>query len=215
MLLSKKYNFIFFHTYKVAGTSIRSALRPYAKSNILNISYRDLGEFILKRRGIFYSKHLHTHITPAKAKQHIDSDSWNKAFKFSFVRNPWDWQVSLYHFMLQNPKHKQYLIAKSFKSFSEYIDWRVTKDLQLQKQYTHDKNGQQLVNYIGRFEDLQGSLDYITQHIGVPRIALPHLRKSKRKDYRSYYTDESAEKIAVAFREDIETFGYSFDGATI
>ena len=41
-------------------------------------------------------------------------------FKFGFVENPWDWQVSLYTFMLKDAKHHQHEFVKSLKDFDEY-----------------------------------------------------------------------------------------------
>ena len=40
----------------------------------------------------------------------------------------------------------------------------------------------------------------------------PHRNRSGHKDYRTYYTDETRDLVAEAFRGDIETFGYTFDG---
>ena len=37
--------------------------------------------------------------------------------------------------------------------------------------------------------------------------------KDRKKDYRSYYTDEIAEAVAKHFARDIEIFGYRFDPA--
>jgi peptide methionine sulfoxide reductase MsrA len=42
---------------------------------------------------------------------------------------------------------------------------------------------------------------------------LPHARQAKDrgKDYRIYYTDETAELVARHFARDIEILGYRFD----
>jgi len=44
---------------------------------------------------------------------------------------------------------------------------------------------------------------------------LPHRRHSKerRKDYRIYYDDVTAELVANHYAEDIQRFGYTFDDA--
>ena len=48
---------------------------------------------------------------------------------------------------------------------------------------------------------------------GIPHIQLPHRRHSKerKKDYRIYYDDVTAELVASHYGEDIQRFGYAFD----
>ena len=78
MLLSESKEFIFFHLYKTAGTSLRHVLKPYC--------------------GLNESKHYNVNGYLTNA----DKDIYEKYFTFGFVRNPWDWQVSLYHYMLKS-----------------------------------------------------------------------------------------------------------------
>ncbi|NIR61274.1 MAG: sulfotransferase, partial [Gammaproteobacteria bacterium] len=50
------------------------------------------------------------------------------------------------------------------------------------------------------------------ERIGLRRRRLPHRRRAAgRADYRGYYDDATAERVAEHFRPDIELFGYSFD----
>jgi len=74
------------------------------------------------------------HIKAAEIKNNISTKIWNNFFKFGFVRNPWGWQVSLYHYMLENKDHFQHKIIKN-KNFNEYIYWRIKQDLHLQKDF--------------------------------------------------------------------------------
>jgi hypothetical protein len=43
--------------------------------------------------------------------------SWNEMYLFGLVRNPWDWQVSLFNYIRQTPTHYQYGIVNSFACF--------------------------------------------------------------------------------------------------
>ena len=110
MLISHEHKFIFVHVYKVAGTSITKALECFAhKPNLILAFLRRLG---INQSSHEYSK-LHTHSTAIEIKNNIPEQIFNTFFKFAFVRNPWDWQVSLYHYMLQNTAHRQHKLIKS------------------------------------------------------------------------------------------------------
>lgn len=125
MLVSYKHKFIFIHNYRVAGTSISTALRKYS----LQIPYLNTGwikvletlpggwrinKLVTKLFGLTSFK---DHDRAEAIKKKMPADAWSNFFKFGFVRNPWDWQVSLYHFMLNNRNHHQHQLIKSLKSF--------------------------------------------------------------------------------------------------
>jgi hypothetical protein len=84
-----------------------------------------------------------------------------------------------------------------------------------QSDFVRDKNGKVLVDFIGRFENLQSDFDRVCPEIGLPPTALPHVNKSKvirkYKGYQDYYDKESKEFIAELYKSDIELFGYEFD----
>ncbi|MEW8045242.1 MAG: sulfotransferase, partial [Candidatus Thiodiazotropha sp.] len=85
--------------------------------------------------------------------------------------------------------------------------------IQSQLDYLIDLEGKVLVDFIGHYENLSDDFNTITQRIGAPNLKLPHKRKAmdRKKDYRSYYSDEMAALVGDHFRKDIEGLGYSFD----
>lgn len=205
MLVSKKHRFLFIHVYKVAGTSIRAALEP-------------LCEDYWKRRlwrltNGLYSPHLpDAHLKAYQAKEMLSPELFSRCFKFAFVRNPWDWQVSLYHFMIKDTNHYQHRLGKSFNGFDQYLEWRLNDDLRFQHEFLLDENGTMLMDYVGRLETINDDMAHICQTLDIPAIQVPHVNKSKHNDYRSYYTDTTRDQVAQAFKRDIELFGYDFDG---
>jgi hypothetical protein len=192
MLLSLRHKFIFIHIYKAAGTSVTHALRPFSR------------EPLLRPRTV---PRLPDHITAAELRDTI-GDLFDRCFKFTFVRNPWDWQVSLYHYMRQTRKHPQHQLVRGM-SFDDYIRWRVTEDKHLQKEFVTDAEGKTIVDFIGRFEILESDFAAVCARIGIS-ASLPHRNPSRHADYRTYYDDATRELIATHFREDIEMFGYAF-----
>ena len=129
-------------------------------------------------------------------------------FKFGFVRNPWDWQVSLYTFMLKDAKHHQHEFVKSLKDFDEYIDWRVHHDLHLQKSFFYEENNC-LMDFIGKFENINEDFSKICDLLGI-QVALPYLNRSREdKRFTHFYSQKSIDMIYEAFKEDIELFNYT------
>ncbi|MFS8086406.1 MAG: sulfotransferase family 2 domain-containing protein [Acidobacteriota bacterium] len=198
------------HIYKVAGTSIRSALGRYAHIPDHRLPFRILRKLglqrLLRHRHL---QHLNGHATAREIKQALPPHIFQSFFKFAFVRNPWDWQVSLYHFALQKESHPEHQLTKSLGSFEKYLEWRVNEDIHLQKDFVVDRDGRLLVDVVGKYTLLTEDFGYICRRLGV-NSNLPHLNRSSHADYRTYYTPKTIQLVADAFKEDIEYFGYAF-----
>jgi hypothetical protein len=205
-MISYEKNFIFVHIYKCAGTSVRVALHPYlrtSKQRMVRWLNKPIG------RNIYDVDVLGSHPTANQLKEHLGPREFEKYYTFTFVRNPWDWQVSLYHFMQQTAVHYQHsLISKM--SFEEYIDWRCSVEPRSQKRFLVDQHGQNLIDFVGRFESINQDFSTICENLKID-AELPHVNASRRKNYQESYTTETRRKIAETFAEDIEFFGYSFD----
>lgn len=204
MVISHGHKFIFIHNYKVAGTSIREALQHLTIPP--DESYYNW--IMQKLKVLPSSSTFPDHISAQDLKQKIPAKMFNEYYKFCFVRNPWDWQVSLYHFAKDDPEHFQYELMQKM-DFTEYIHWRVSEDKHLQRECMDDENGNCLMDFVGKMENLSEDFDKVCARIGV-KSKLPHSNKSAHKNYRSYYTDETRELVAQHFKDDIEAFGYEF-----
>ncbi len=211
MLISDSHKFIFVHVYKTAGTSIRQALSAYAqplKRPLCLRVLRRLGAQQLAQKNPLMA--IHHHSSARQIQAAFTPGEFEQFYKFAFVRNPWDWQVSLYHHMLKEESHHQYELAKSFESFDQYIHWRVNNK-RLQKDFVADEGGNLIVDFVGHLETLEPDFTLVCDRLGL-NCQLSHLNRSAHKDYRSYYTPETAALVAEAFKADIEFFGYNFNG---
>lgn len=210
MLISHDKKFIFIHTYKVAGSSIRSALQPYSSISFRQSPVAINLQMLLGLKPWLFSQKFDGHISALQLSKKIPTVVFDSYYKFAFVRNPWDWQVSLYQFGLKDKNHYQHQLFKQFKNFDEYLDWRVNKELRLQKQFVCDEEDKLLVDFIGRFENLQADFNHITQHLGLHTVTLPHLNKSKESTYKEFYNTNTSSLVAEAFAPDIKMFNYTF-----
>jgi hypothetical protein len=218
MLLSLKYNFLFIHIAKTGGTSIRNALWRYQWSD----PYR-VPQFICAKLSAFTAHKIGAkfprHAKAIAAKEMLPREVFEKLVKFAFVRNPWDLQVSSYHHIRRERPH----LVAHIDSFEAFLRWKfdpsrppqyhADMSTVLQSDYLIDLHGNTIVDFIGRYEFLAEDFDKACQLIRIVCPRLPHSRRAadRDKDYRSYYTDETAELVATHYRPDIERFGFRFD----
>ncbi len=205
MIISHSLEFIFIHIYRTGGTSIRTVLSKYDHQHNGTGSPFFKGEPTVAEPPLTFPRH----ITALKLKEEITPPIFDKYYKFAFVRNPWDWQVSLYAYMLQEKSHFQHDIVSKMSSFENYIEWRVHEDKHLQKEFVTDEEGKLVVDFLGRFESIEKEFEKIADKLGIQE-KLPHNNKSDHKNYRQYYNNRTSELIYDHFQEDIQLFGYSF-----
>jgi hypothetical protein len=144
-------------------------------------------------------------------------------FKFAICRNPWDRLVSAYHYLKSGgldfrdvewaTKH-----LSPYDTFEVFIlNWLTPQNIHKgmhftpQHEFICDGKGNIAVDYVGRFENMAQSFAEIAKEIGQHTKTLPHSNRSPRKnDYRPYYTNEMAARVADVYAQDIKTFGYEF-----
>ncbi|HGG60022.1 MAG TPA: sulfotransferase [Gammaproteobacteria bacterium] len=218
MLLSNRYQFLFVHIAKTGGTSVRAALNrlrwrdPYYP--LMFICHR-FSHLTKHRLGTKFPRHSKI----IAAREMLPAELFERLFKFAFVRNPWDLQVSSFHHI----RRERPEFMNGIEDFNEFMRWKfdperpyqyhIDTSLEWQTDYLVDLHGNKLVDFIGRTERLQQDFDQVCERIGIPPIALPSKRKAtdRRPDYREYYEDDTAELVAQHFARDIEMLGYTFD----
>ena len=155
--------------------------------------------------------------------QVLDPDKFQRYFKFTFVRNPWDRAVSAYAYLRQggspasaeDARWSQFI--NHYQSFDEFVcDWMtpdtITRNALFTPQVEFLKNiyGQIEMDFVGRFETLIADFDNIAARFKSAGT-LPHLNSSRNQPYQSLYTDQSREIVANLYKADIDAFGYTFD----
>lgn len=216
MLLSLKYNFLFVHIAKTGGTSVRAALNPLRWRDPYYIPMficSKLSKLTHHRIGAKFPRHARV----IAAREMLPRELFDRLFKFAFVRNPWDLQISSYHHI----RRERPQLMTGIDDFAGFLKWKldpsrpyqyhIDTSIELQSDYLTGLDGRIIVDFIGKYEQLQEDFNEACRRIGITPKTLPHMRRATdRSDYRQYYNDETAQLVADYFKRDIENFGYSF-----
>lgn len=216
MLYDPVRKFLFIHVWKTGGESVVAALRgacpAYFSNRYLNKAIRlapGPAEVLLDWRARLVCGQ---HFTAQQARENMPAEAFDEAFKFTFVRNPWDWQVSNYAYGLQTEAHGQHRIIHELGSFENYVRYQHEQRAPSQCSFVYDAAGTRLIDFVGRFETMNEDFRTICETIGL-EAQLPMLNvSSRRRDWRSYYTDETRLLVEDLFQDDLDAFGYSWDG---
>ena len=218
MLISHSHRFIFVHVAKSAGLSLRDALCDYVEEPE-HFRIQRQAKLVNGKPNTLYAmwKEALIHPTAVQIRKELGESPFDSYFKFAFVRNPWDLQVSMYHFILKETGHRHHQTVKAMANFADYLEWVVATPkpfakgaTKFQKDMLCDHQGRVLVDFVGRYETLGTDFEYLCQRLGI-RASMLHLNQSYHRDYRCYYDKKTQDLVADFFKEDIALFGYNFD----
>lgn len=216
MFLSYKYKFLFVHIAKTGGTSVRASLKRERIRDPWQIPLficSRISHMTGHRLGIKFPRHAKV----IAAVEMLPRELFNQLYKFAFVRNPWDLQVSSFHHIQRERPH----LMQGMTDYKVFLRWKldsrrpyqyhIDTSIERQMDYLVDMKNNMVMDFIGKYENLQEDFDFVCKTLGLPLRQLPHHRQAKdRKEYRKYYDDESAAWVAEYFKQDIEKFGYTF-----
>lgn len=206
MLISDSHQFIFVHVRKAAGSSIRDTLEPLSIVKPTDTWSKIKSRFLKTEKD--YKKYaFRQHDDINVAKRLMPPELFEAYFKFAFVRNPMERLVSEYEFIRRRPEHGRYskVIKMDFKNYIVYQSKRYDAH---QINMLADKNGNLLMDFIGKFENLYEDWGRVTDKLGIENKQLTHRKKAGIKDYDSYYDDETRALVSDLWKRDIVAFGY-------
>ncbi|MFP4239712.1 MAG: Type II secretory pathway, pullulanase PulA [Rhodosalinus sp.] len=214
MIVSRGRRYIFVHIPKTGGTALALALEARAMADDLLIGDTPKAR---RRRGRLRGLHprgrLWKHSTLADIEGVVDAAELDGFFTVTLVRNPWDRLVSYWHWLrMQRFDHPVVALAKA-KDFGGFIaDPDIGASLRAHPYaaYMTDAEGRERASLYVRLEHFEADAEPFFAHLGF-RVALPRANASARdRDWRRYYDDETAARVADLCAEDIARFGYAF-----
>jgi hypothetical protein len=159
-----------------------------------------------------YLKHFGPIVDHPKATQvrAFDRKAWDRHFKFSFVRNPYERVVSAYFYLTRKSPGERLpfrdFVSRLVGGSDEFLRWRSFVDTW--PVYTIDDRV--VVDYIGRFENLGADFDVLCDHLKLPGSHLAHSKVASKYDFRDVYDADSRKLVADFCGREIEHFGYRF-----
>jgi len=159
----------------------------------------------------------------------ITSERFADFRKFSFVRNPFDRAVSCFREkLLHDANHfnqklwndpLQHLFGVDTISFADFVEFvcRVPETyaephLRLQHTTLFRPDGSAVVDFVGRFEDIDRDLTRLSALLGVA-VELPHKNRSNKdgQGYRDFFDANLRDKLSRRYELDLNSFSYTFE----
>jgi len=232
-MICRAFQCIFVHIPKAAGRSIEMYFMNRLELDRNDEAHREqvlLNDNDNPDRGTEKLSHL-------SASEYVDcgyisKQDFDQFHKFSFVRNPWSRLVSEY-------RYRNFLSHKSFKDFVmnklPQPGWDDKyRHVMPQTDMLYDEEGRLLVDFVGKFENLQPDFEKVCTQLGFEDSRLPHINSSDKKSrelrrkarnifhrnkesslrkYDEFYDEETREYVAELYRADIKNFNYRFGDA--
>ena len=200
--LENKY--IFVHPRRTGGSAIERSLNN-------NIDHIELAE----------TKEYHWYLSTYD--EHYNLDDF---YIFCTIRNPYDTLVSIYYarkFLFTEEN-----FSKHDMLFSEFVEslyikgwkntWGINADVRI---FPYIGDYMDKVDYLIRYENMQGDLDVVCNKLGLPECKLVQgnrgfynhpelLEHYYRYKYQHYYDKKTKEIAEKLLKKDLEVFGYEY-----
>lgn len=179
---NKKFNTVFIHEPKTAGTSMEAA--PF----VSGVGHRPYYEI----------------------RDEIGKEAWNNAFKFAFVRDPLDRFVSCFFHGYFSHRSEDFVDFVRGSTTWKDLDYGGTKHFLPQSDLICDEDGKLMVDFVGRYDRLDQDWATVCRRVGVP-FKLPRLRNRNHLFYTQLYTSEMRKVVQNLYWRDYERLGVFFD----
>lgn len=215
MIISHGRKYIFVHIPKTGGTALSQALEKRAmKDDVLIGDTPKAKRRRARLQTLNPAGRLWKHSTLRDIAGVVSDPQMAEYFVVTLVRNPWDRMVSYYHWLRdQGWDHPAVSLAKS-TTFADFVmadDTARSIAASGYGTYVTDAAGQEICDQFIRIEHLAQDLAPFEDHLGFRIGPIERINVSNRdRDYRTYYRDETAERVAGYCAADITRFGYEF-----
>jgi hypothetical protein len=223
-MISDKFQCIFIHIPKNAGTSIESKISSeertinllpdhrtildmeplsvsmlYKKDSLYSIARRVKYYFQKRRLGSFYKE--------------TSRLRYKNYYKFTIVRNPWSRVYSWYRNVMADSSHRNRYNVPDNCSFQDFVKYHFDHHHALRTQFywLTDSKGNITMDFIGRFENLQDDFMKIAGAIGLQNCELPRKRYTGESAlYVEAFNAQTRDRLWRHYTKEIQYFGFEF-----
>lgn len=209
MLISRSSHpkkFIFYHTYKCGGSSIRRALYSACSKKQVVLQYLNQ---IPRKFHLPYpiAAPIYQYHPKLKDVRNYLGDQYDHYFVFTFVRNPISIQLSLYKYMYSNRRHRQHNLIKKF-SFDEYMVWRMRQDRVLITDFHRGFDGSILVSKFYKLEHIQEQFSDLMHSLKIVNYSLPFVNQSQYRPSLTYLSSNVYDQFVTEYESDFSLLNY-------
>jgi hypothetical protein len=222
MIISNSHKFIFVHILKTAGTSICAALDPTLRWNDVILGGTGFGEKVnapyKERFG------LRKHSSASQIRAVVGDDVWSQYFKFAFIRHPYTRVVSFYTWLGEVIRRnadpaapvwtwtstQAFVESPTFSDFIRNEKFLQTEAARPQTEWLCDEEGRCMVDFVGRFENLDAGMLTVVERLGlsVQPLGRHNSSATERPPTECLCLEADYEHLEQLFRRDFDRFGY-------
>lgn len=169
---------------------------------------------------------------------YLAREDFDRYFKFAFVRNPWSRAVSFYRYLGFDRRCSFARFVEGW--LTPQVNGRHRWFVGPQLAYLQDADAAIAVDFVGRLERMDADFAEVCARLGMAPTPLPRVNDSGRHRYhlgsvaerasravqwglplrrapalarfQDYYDRRTRGRVAALYAQDIEAFGYGFDG---
>ncbi len=204
-MISHRHRCIFVHIPRTGGTSIENVIWPGERTEAeLWMGFTGPYENRYQTGGL-------QHLLARQIREVVGPEIFASYFKFAFVRDPWDRALSQYAYMGRRPDLRAYIGMRegdSFEGYLELIQRKPHVQWFAQHEFILDEGGNQLVDFVGRFERLEDDARSIFARLGM-RARLRRANASVLDGSPLHYdTESSRATVAALYARDFALYGF-------
>ena len=176
-MICHHYKCIFVHIPKNAGQSIEHVFL-----NLLGLTWDTRAPLLLRPNDtpeLGPPRLAHLKAEEYVKYKYLTQEMFDSYFKFSFVRNPWGRMISISKYLgFDKQCEFNEFVRGIFKNEIFYeMSWFVGP----QSDYIYSSEGKSLIDFIGKFENLQNDFNIVCKELALPATPVPHVNQTKEK----------------------------------